>query len=242
MSQTAVLPPVTTDRDRLLHDLEALSEVDLIVIGGGASGLGVALDARLRGLSVLLLESHDFAGGTSSRATKLVHGGVRYLAQGDIGLVREALHERRALLNNAPHLAQPLAFIMPAYRPWEVPFYGTGLKVYDALAGSASLGRTEWLGRARTAARLPGLKTAGLFGGVQYWDGQFDDARLALTLARTAAAQGALVLNYCPVVDVLHENGRVGGVRWRDALDAGGAPRRHGPRPLRHQRHRCLGR
>ena len=222
MSQTAAQPPVTTDRDRLLHDLETLSEVDLIVVGGGASGLGVALDARLRGLSVLLLESHDFAGGTSSRATKLVHGGVRYLAQGDIGLVREALRERRALLNNAPHLAQPLAFVMPAYRPWEVPFYGTGLKIYDALAGSASLGRTEWLGRAATAARLPGVNAAGLYGGVQYWDGQFDDARLALALARTAAAQGALVLNYCPVVDVLHENGRVGGVRWRDALDADG--------------------
>ena len=222
MSQTAVPPPVMTDRSRLLRDLAALSEVDLIVIGGGASGLGVALDARLRGLSVLLLESHDFAGGTSSRATKLVHGGVRYLAQGNIGLVREALHERRALLNNAPHLAQPLAFVMPAYRPWEVPFYGTGLKVYDALAGSASLGRTEWLGRARTMARLPGVNADHLFGGVKYWDGQFDDARLALTLARTAAAQGALVLNYCPVVDVLHENGQVAGVRWRDAIGADG--------------------
>ena len=209
----------TTDREQLLLDLEQLSEVDLIVIGGGASGLGVALDARLRGLSVLLLESRDFAGGTSSRATKLVHGGVRYLAQGDIGLVHEALHERQALLNNAPHLAQPLAFVMPAYRPWEVPFYGTGLKIYDVLAGRASLGRTEWLGRAGTAARLPGVNTKGLFGGVRYWDGQFDDARLALTLARTAAAQGALVLNYCPVVDVLHERGRVCGVRWQDALD-----------------------
>ncbi len=187
-----------------------------------AAGLGVALDARLRGLSVLLLESDDFAGGTSSRATKLVHGGVRYLAQGNIGLVREALHERRALLNNAPHLAQPLAFVMPAYRPWEVPFYGTGLKIYDALAGSASLGRTEWLSRARTADQLPGLRTTGLFGGVKYWDGQFDDARLALTLARTAAAQGALLLNYCPVINVLHDNGRVSGVRWRDALGAAG--------------------
>lgn len=222
MSQIAELPPATTDRNQLLHDLEALSEVDLIVIGGGASGLGVALDARLRGLSVLLLESHDFAGGTSSRATKLVHGGVRYLAQGDIGLVREALHERRALLNNAPHLAQPLAFVMPAYRPWQVPFYGAGLKIYDALAGSASLGRTEWLGRARTRAQLPGVNPAGLYGGVKYWDGQFDDARLALTLARTAAALGALLLNYCPVVDVLHHSGRVSGVRWRDTLDAGG--------------------
>ncbi|WP_345798271.1 glycerol-3-phosphate dehydrogenase/oxidase [Castellaniella sp. MT123] len=214
-----------TDRARLLQSLEALHEVDLIVIGGGASGLGVALDARLRGLSVLLLESHDFAGGTSSRATKLVHGGVRYLAQGDISLVREALHERRALLNNAPHLAQPLAFIMPAYRPWEIPFYGAGLKIYDALAGAASLGRTEWLGRAGTARQLPGVNTDHLFGSVKYWDGQFDDARLALALARTAAAQGALVLNYCPVVDILHQDGRVSGVCWRDALAPDDVPR-----------------
>jgi len=217
MSQAAALP-APTDRARLLESLEALREVDLIVIGGGASGLGVALDARLRGLSVLLLESHDFAGGTSSRATKLVHGGVRYLAQGNIGLVREALHERRALLNNAPHLAQPLAFIMPAYRPWELPFYGAGLKIYDALAGAASLGGTQWLGRAGTQRELPGVNARHLYGGVKYWDGQFDDARLALALARTAAAQGALVLNYCPVVDILHEDGRACGVRWRDAL------------------------
>jgi glycerol-3-phosphate dehydrogenase len=211
--------PLATDRARLLSDLRAQREVDVIVIGGGASGLGVALDARLRGLSVLLLESHDFAGGTSSRATKLVHGGVRYLAQGNIGLVREALHERQALLGNAPHLAQPLAFVMPAYRFWEVPFYGTGLKAYDALAGSASLGSTRWLGPAGVKAHLPGLNTRGLFGGVRYWDGQFDDARLALALARTAAAQGALLLNYCPVTEIMHEAGRVRGVRWRDALD-----------------------
>lgn len=225
MSQAALSSPALTDRAQLLRSLETLGEVDLIVIGGGASGLGVALDARLRGLSVLLLESHDFASGTSSRATKLVHGGVRYLAQGNIGLVREALHERRALLNNAPHLAQPLAFIMPAYRPWELPFYGAGLKVYDALAGNASLGRTEWLGCAGTARQLPGVRTDHLFGGVKYWDGQFDDARLAVALARTAAAQGALVLNYCPVVDILHRNGRTCGVRWRDALAPDGAAR-----------------
>lgn len=218
-----VLSPLTTDRARLLADLHARHEVDLIVIGGGASGLGVALDAQLRGLSVLLLESHDFAGGTSSRATKLVHGGVRYLAQGNVGLVREALHERQALLSNAPHLAQPLAFVMPAYRFWEVPFYGTGLKAYDALAGSASLGGTRWLGPAGVKAHLPGLNARGLFGGVRYWDGQFDDARLALALARTAAAQGALLLNYCPVTEILHEAGRVRGVRWRDALDPASA-------------------
>ncbi|MGB6242446.1 MAG: glycerol-3-phosphate dehydrogenase/oxidase [Castellaniella sp.] len=225
MSQPADHSPALTDRAQLLDSLDALHEVDLIVIGGGASGLGVALDARLRGLSVLLLESHDFAGGTSSRATKLVHGGVRYLAQGNIGLVREALHERRALLNNAPHLAQPLAFIMPAYRPWELPFYGIGLKAYDTLAGAASLGKTQWLGRASTLRELPGVNSSHLYGGVKYWDGQFDDARLALTLARTAAAQGALVLNYCPVIDILHEQGQVRGVRWQDALAPDDAPR-----------------
>lgn len=222
MNPTA-LSPMATDRARLLADLRSLREVDVLVIGGGASGLGVALDARLRGLSVLLLESHDFAGGTSSRATKLVHGGVRYLAQGNLGLVREALHERQALLRNAPHLAQPLAFVMPAYRLWEVPFYGTGLKIYDALAGSASLGVTRWLGPAGVKAHIPGLNVRGLFGGVRYWDGQFDDARLALALARTAATQGALVLNYCPVTEIVHETGRVRGVRWRDALDPASA-------------------
>ncbi len=225
MSQASEHAPAPTDRAQLLQSLAALREVDLVVIGGGASGLGVALDARLRGLSVLLLESRDFAGGTSSRATKLVHGGVRYLAQGNISLVREALHERRALLNNAPHLAQPLAFIMPAYRPWEVPFYGAGLKIYDALAGAASLGKTRWLGRDSTLRELPGVNSRHLYGGVKYWDGQFDDARLALTLARTAAAQGALVMNYCPVIDILHEGGRVCGVRWQDALAPADAPR-----------------
>lgn len=212
--------PRPTRRADLIASLQGLQAVDLIVIGGGASGLGVALDACLRGLSVLLLESGDFAGGTSSRATKLVHGGVRYLAQGDIGLVREALHERRALLQNAPHLAQPLAFVMPAYRLWEAPFYGAGLKAYDLLAGSASLGTTRWLGPADVVRHLPGVNPRGLHGGVRYWDGQFDDARLALALARSATAQGAHVLNYCPVTEVLHEAGRVCGVRWQDALDA----------------------
>ena len=161
-------------------------QYDIAIVGGGATGLGVALDAAARGLSVVLVESHDFAKGTSSRATKLVHGGVRYLAQGNISLVREALHERTILLNNAPHLAQPLPFIMPSYKWWGTPFYGIGLKMYDALAGKAGLGKTELLNRDETIGLLPTAVQQGWKGGVKYWDGQFNDARLALALARTA--------------------------------------------------------
>ncbi|UYO94936.1 glycerol-3-phosphate dehydrogenase/oxidase [Pollutimonas sp. M17] len=214
---TSLVSPQATDRARLFSTLAGLGQVDLAIIGGGATGLGVALDAALRGLSVVLLESHDFAKGTSSRATKLVHGGVRYLAQGNIALVREALHERSTLLNNASHLARPLPFVMPGYKCWETPFYGTGLKIYDALAGKAGLGSTEFLNPRQTQGCIPGVRTQGLKGGVKYWDGQFDDARLALALARTAAAQGALLINYCPVTQLLHEQGRVAGLQCRDA-------------------------
>lgn len=203
-------------RPQLLQALAGLGQVDLAIIGGGATGLGIALDAAQRGLSVLLLESHDFAKGTSSRATKLVHGGVRYLAQGNIALVQEALHERTTLLNNAPHLARPLPFVVPGYKCWEVPFYGVGLKAYDALAGKAGLGSTQFLNTRRTLECMPGVKEQGLKGGVKYWDGQFDDARLALALARTAAAQGALLVNYCPVIELLHEQGKVVGLRCAD--------------------------
>jgi glycerol-3-phosphate dehydrogenase len=203
-------------RADLLAQLAGAARYDVAVIGGGATGLGVAVDAAARGFSVVLLESHDFAKGTSSRATKLVHGGVRYLAQGDIGLVREALRERSILLRNAPHLAQPLPFVLPAYRYWELPFYGAGLKMYDALAGGAGLGHTEFLGRAETLACLPTARPEALKGGIKYWDGQFDDARLALALARTAAAQGALVINYCGVTGLRHEQGRVVGLTCRD--------------------------
>ncbi len=188
---------------------------DLVIIGGGATGLGVALDAAVRGFSVVLVESHDFASGTSSRATKLVHGGVRYLAQGNIALVREALHERTRLLANAPHVAQRLPFVMPGYHWWERGFYGAGLKAYDALAGSQGLGATEWLSTKRTLQLMPGVNARGLWGGVRYWDGQFDDARLALLLARTAAARGALVVNHCAAESLLREGGRVQGVQVR---------------------------
>src|SRR3954464_540275 len=204
------------DRQGLLKELARRRKWDIATIGGGATGLGVALDAAARGFSVVLVESHDFAKGTSSRATKLVHGGVRYLAQGNIALVREALHERMTLLRNAPHLAQPLPFVMPSYRFWETPFYGAGLKMYDALAGKAGLGETEFLNREQTLACLPTARHEGLKGGVKYWDGQFDDARLALALARTAASRGALVVNYCAVTGLLHEQGRVCGLTCQD--------------------------
>ncbi|MCD8504637.1 MAG: glycerol-3-phosphate dehydrogenase/oxidase [Burkholderiaceae bacterium] len=175
---------------------------DITIIGGGATGLGVALDAALRGFSVLLLESHDFGGGTSSRSTKLLHGGVRYLAQGNISLVREALAERTTVLHIAPHLAQPLPFVMPSYHWWQSPFYGLGLKAYDLLAGKAGLGATELLSRAEVHAALPGIRTGHLQGGVKYWDGQFDDARLALALARTTERAGGAVLNYADVTGI----------------------------------------
>ena len=208
------------NRAFLIEQLARPLTYDIAIIGGGATGLGVALDAAARGFSVVLVESHDFAKGTSSRATKLVHGGVRYLAQGNISLVREALHERSTLLANAPHLAQPLPFVMPSYKFWEAPFYGIGLKMYDALAGKAGLGDTEFLNRDETLRYLPTVLQDGqsghLRGGVKYWDGQFDDARLALALARTAAARGALLVNYCAATGLIHENGKIAGLQVQD--------------------------
>ena len=212
--------PTPTKREDLIERLARPHEYDLAVIGGGATGLGVALDAAARGFSVVLVESQDFAKGTSSRSTKLVHGGVRYLAQGNISLVREALHERSTLLANAPHLAQPLAFVMPSYKFWEAPFYGVGLKIYDALAGKAGLGPTEFLSRDETIACLPTVRSDGLNGrlrgGVKYWDGQFDDARLALALARTAAGKGALLVNYCAATGLIHKQGKLVGLHAKD--------------------------
>ena len=210
--------PLLTRRADLIDRLAKTRQYDIAIVGGGATGLGVALDAVARGFSVVLVESHDFAKGTSSRATKLVHGGVRYLAQGNISLVREALRERTRLLANAPHLAQPLAFVMPSYKWWETPFYGLGLKMYDALAGKAGLGKTEFLNRDETLALLPTAQPQGLKGGVKYWDGQFDDARLALALARTAATYGALLVNYCRAADLLYEGGKVAGLVGEDTL------------------------
>lgn len=204
------------NRHEQLHRLRTEERWDVAVIGGGATGLGVALDAAARGFKVALIEATDFAKGTSSRSTKLVHGGVRYLAQGNIALVREALHERSTLLANAPHLAQPLAFVMPGYTWWERGFYGVGLKAYDALAGSRGLGTTQLLSTAQVKALIPTVRTRDLSGGVKYWDGQFDDARLAVALARTAVARGACVANHMKCVSLIRAGGKVRGVVAED--------------------------
>jgi len=192
---------------------------DMVVIGGGATGLGVAVDAASRGFRTLLVEAHDFAKGTSSRSTKLVHGGVRYLEQGDIPLVLEALRERGILHRNAPHLVHHLSFVVPRYKWWEGPFYGVGLKMYDALAGKLNLARSRSLSREETLQRIPNVESEHLLGGTEYFDGQFDDARLAITLARTATYNGATVLNYMRAVNLIKERDMVTGVRLEDVHD-----------------------
>lgn len=213
--------PPQPDRERLLGRLDAGEPFDLAIVGGGATGLGVAVDAAARGFFVALLEAADFATGTSSRATKLVHGGVRYLAQGNVGLVREALRERAILLANAPHLVRPLPFLIPMHgwrgRLRDRLVYGSGLRVYDALAGDAGLGRTAWLGRDALLAAAPATRRAGLVGGLRYFDAQFDDARLAVALARTALGLGACVVNHCRVTGLVRAaGGRVAGVEAED--------------------------
>lgn len=190
---------------------------DIIVIGGGATGVGCSVDAASRGFDVLLLEQHDFGKGTSSRSTKLVHGGVRYLAQGNISLVREALKERGILLRNAPHVVHKQAFIVPCYRLWQKIFYGIGLKIYDLLAGKYSIGKSRILSKSETLAHLPSIKSEGLSGGVLYYDGQFDDTRLLIDLVRTAYKHGAAVLNYTRVKNFEKAgDGRISGVEFED--------------------------
>ena len=190
---------------------------DMIVVGGGATGVGVAIDAAARGYDVLLLEQSDFGKGTSSRSTKLAHGGVRYLEQGNIGLVMEALKERGLLLQNAPHIVHDLAFVVPNYDWWEAPFYGLGLKLYQLLAGKYGFGVSRILSREETLEHLPTLKTEGLRGGAVYYDGQFDDARLLIHMAATAFEQGATLLNYVEVTGLTKDaEGFVDGVHARD--------------------------
>ncbi len=200
-----------------MREIGAAREWDVVVIGGGATGLGAAVEAASRGYKTLLLEAHDFAKGTSSRSTKLVHGGVRYLQQGNIKLVLEALRERGRLLRNAPHLAHKMAFIIPAYSTWQLPFYGIGLTIYDLLAGRESLGHSRILSANKTRQELPTIKRAGLKGGILYYDGQFDDSRLVVTLMRTLFDLGGTALNYAPVTSLQKSNGVVGGVTAEDS-------------------------
>jgi glycerol-3-phosphate dehydrogenase len=189
----------------------------MVIIGGGATGVGCAVDAASRGYEVLLLEQSDFGKGTSSRSTKLVHGGVRYLEQGNISLVIEALRERGILRQNAPHLVSDLAFVVPSYDWWESPFYGLGLKVYDLLAGKYGFGPSQLLSREETLSRLPTVQPEGLRGGIVYYDGQFDDSRLLINLVETAADQGAILLNYAPVTSLTKgTDGFVDGVEAHD--------------------------
>jgi glycerol-3-phosphate dehydrogenase len=210
-------------RAQMLHRLHAhAASRDIIVIGGGATGVGVAIDAAARGYDVLLLEGSDFGKGTSSRSTKLVHGGVRYLEQGNIPLVMEALKERGILRQNAPHLVSNLAFIVPNYDWWEAPFYGLGLKIYNVLSGKYGFGPSQILSREDTLERLPTINREGLRGGVVYYDGQFDDARLLINMVATAAEQGATLVNYCRVTGLTKDgNDFVSGVVARDEESGG---------------------
>src|SRR5215469_11784182 len=203
-------------RDQIGRMKSRIEPWDIIVVGGGATGVGVAIDAAARGYGVLLLEQHDFGKGTSSRSTKLAHGGVRYLEQGNLSLVMEALRERGLLLQNAPHLVRNLGFVVPNYDWWEAPFYGIGLKLYNLLAGKYGFGASRILSKEETLERLPNINTEGLRGGVVYFDGQFDDSRLLIGLVRTAFEHGAALLNYAKVIAVRRD-----GVTFRD-VETGG--------------------
>ena len=207
------------NRERMIEQLGATQEFDICIIGGGATGLGIAVDAASRGCKTVLLEKYDFAKGTSSRSTKLVHGGVRYLQQGNIKLVMEALKERGLLKKNAPHIVKNQSFVIPNYKWWENPFYGVGLKVYDWMAGSLGLGPSQLLNKEETLTLAPNLDQDGLRGGVLYHDGQFDDARLAIHLAMTAADHGAVIINYMSVEGLMKENGKVCGVIATDSFE-----------------------
>lgn len=206
-----------TRQDALARLQDRSGPFDVLVIGGGATGAAVALDSASRGYATALVERLDFGDGTSSRSTKLVHGGVRYLEQGNVPLVMEALHERGILKQNAPHLVSELAFIVPNYIWWEAPFYGIGLRIYDLLAGRYGFGQSRNLSREETLGAIPTLKIDGLRGGVVYYDGQFDDARLLIQMIATAAEQGAAAMNYCEAIALLKgDDGFVDGARVLD--------------------------
>ena len=200
------------NRNGSIAKLDKVSEWDIVIIGGGASGLGIAVDAKKRGYKTLLLEKYDFGKGTSSRSTKLIHGGVRYLQNGDITLVIESLKERGILKRNAPHLVQDLSFVIPTYDWWASPFYGIGMKIYDMMAGKLGLGKSIIISKSETEKLIPNVNKKGLKGGVIYHDGQFDDSRMAISLARTACELGATVLNYVEVTNLIKENDLISGL------------------------------
>lgn len=209
------------NRENLVKKLQNHLRVpwDIIVVGGGATGMGIALDAATRGYKTLLLEQSDFSKATSSRSTKLVHGGVRYLAQGDVLLVMEALHERGRMLRNAPHLTKDQEFVIPAYTIWDALLYTVGLKFYDLLAGRLSLGRSYYISKKKVLDRLPLIKQEGLKGGVVYHDGQFDDARMVISMAEACVENGGITLNYFKVQDLLKDSkNKLHGVRAQDTL------------------------
>lgn len=204
-------------REHMIQQLEDQTTTwDLVIIGGGATGLGAAIEASSRGLKTLLVEQYDFSKGTSSRSTKLVHGGVRYLAQGNIALVKEALRERGRLKKNAPHLVKDQSFIIPNYTWWGMPFYTIGLVLYDLLAGPLSLGKSRPFSKAKTLRKIPTLIAENLYGGVVYHDGQFDDSRLAVNMAQTFVEKGGVAINYMKVDGLVKNNGKICGVKLAD--------------------------
>ncbi|MFP5204879.1 MAG: glycerol-3-phosphate dehydrogenase/oxidase [Acidobacteriota bacterium] len=205
-----------TREDALREMGRAAAPWDVLVIGGGATGLGAAVEAASRGYRTLLIERSDFAQGTSSRSTKLVHGGVRYMEQMNLTLVLDALRERGHMLRNAPHLVHDLEFVVPAYSYAALPYYGLGLKLYERMSGRLSLGRSELLSRAETLARVPGIHGQGLRGGILYHDGQFDDARYAIALLRTLQELGGVAANYVEAIGLLERAGKIAGVKARD--------------------------
>lgn len=206
------------NRDLNLNKITSEESWDLIVIGGGASGLGVALDACSRDLKVLLIEEYDFGKGTSSRSTKLVHGGVRYLKNGELSLVIEALRERGIMLKNAPHLVRNMSFIIPTYEWWDTPFYGVGLKIYDLMAGKLGLGPSQFLSKNETIEKIPNVNQDELNGGIIYHDGQFDDARMAISLSHTIEKNGGTVINYLKWDSFSYENDIVSGIKATDQI------------------------
>ena len=205
------------NREEMLNCVREREKVwDFVIIGGGATGVGCAVDAASRGFSVLLLEQNDFGKGTSSRSTKLVHGGVRYLAQGNLSLVREALKERGILLKNAPQIVHKQSFIVPVYNFFDKFFYGTGLKIYNILSGKYGFGKSQILSKKETISLSPNVKTENLRGGILYFDGQFDDTRLLINLLQTAAERGATILNYAKVFGFAKNLSVIGGVKFQD--------------------------